>query len=235
MKFQRTGALVVALALAILGTIGLTAYVHSAKDRAVSGEKLVDVYVASGKIAAGTPATDMKSHVKLEHVPAKVRATDAVTNLSQIKGRVASIDIADGEQILNSRFVSADAQAARVQSSTEVPAGLFQSTVSLDPDQALGGQVRAGNRVAVVAIDTTTQSANDTPNVAKVIVRNVLVTTVQIDGDRGQGTNNQSQQVANAPTGKFLVTVALNSNDLPLVVAAVNNGKIWLAADPGTK
>jgi pilus assembly protein CpaB len=225
---------VIAIALAVLGTLGLTAYVRSAKDRAVAGEKLVDVYVASTKITAGTPADQIKTKIKRESVPAKVRATDAIANLADLKGRVAAIDIAAGEQILNSRFVSADAQSARVQSSTEVPPGFFQSTVSLDPEQALGGVVRAGNRVAVVAIDTKTNSASITPAAATVIVRDVLVTTVQIDGARGQSADPK-QQVTNAPTGKFLVTLALTQPDLEKVVTAVNNGMVWLAADPGTK
>ncbi len=142
MTFQRTGALVAAIALALLGTLGLTAYVHSAKDRATAGEKMVDVYVASAKITAGTPADQLHSKVKLEQVPAKVRASGAVTDLASIKGKVAGIDIASGEELLSARWVSADQQAAQVQSSTEVPAGFFQSTVSLEPDQALGGQVR---------------------------------------------------------------------------------------------
>jgi pilus assembly protein CpaB len=233
MTFQRTGALVAAIALAVLGTLGLTAYVHGAKDRAVAGEKLVDVYVASAKITAGTPADQIHSKVKLQHVPAKVRATGAVTDLADIKGTVTEIDITPGEQLLATRFVSADAQSARVQSTTEVPPGFFQSTVSLDPEQALGGQVRAGNRVAVVALDTTTNSSSVIPATAKVIARDVLVTTVQIDGERGQGTDG-NQPVANAPTGKFLVTLALTQPDLESVVTAVNDGTVWLAADPGT-
>ncbi len=235
MTFQRTGALVVAIALAILGTLGLTAYVHGAKDRATAGEKLVDVYVASGKITAGTPVDQLHSKVKLEQVPAKVRAAGAVTNLTAIKGEVAEIDIADGEQLLASRFVSADAQASHVQSSTAVPAGFFQSTISLDPDQALGGQVRAGNRVAVVAIDTKTNSASATTQDAKVIARDILVTTVQIDGTKGQSTDANGAPVLNAPTGKFLVTLAVTQADLENLVTAVNNGTVWLAADPGQK
>ena len=72
---------------------------------------------------------------------------------------------------------------------------------------------------------------------ATVVARNILVTTVQVDGTRGQGVTDGSQQVADAPTGKFLVTLAVTQPDLENVVAAVNNndGKIWLAADPGTK
>ena len=48
--------IVAAIVLALLGTLGLVGYVQGAKDDAVAGEKLVDVYVASGKIPAGTPA-----------------------------------------------------------------------------------------------------------------------------------------------------------------------------------
>jgi pilus assembly protein CpaB len=234
MTFQRTGALVAAIALALLGTLGLTAYVHGAKDRATAGEKLVDVYVASAKITAGTPVTQLHSKVKVEKVPAKVRATDAITNLDAIKGKVASIDIADGEQILASRFISANQQSSQVQSSTAVPDGFFQSTVSLDPDQALGGQVRAGNRVAVVAIDNKNDTTGNIPATAKVIARNILVTTVQIDGDQGKSVD-QTQKVASAPTGKFLVTLAVTQTDLEALVTAVNDGTVWLAADPGTK
>jgi pilus assembly protein CpaB len=234
MTFQRTGALVAAIALALLGTVGLTAYVHGAKDRATAGEKLVDVYVASAKITAGTPVNQLHSKVKVEQVPAKVRATDAITNLDAIKGEVAAIDIADGEQILSSRFVSADIQSTQVQSTTAVPAGFFQSTISLDPDQALGGQVRAGNRVAVVAINTKTDSVSTIPATAKVIARNLLVTTVQIDGIAGQ-TPDAKNKLPNAPTGKLLVTLAVTQPDLEALVTAVNDGTVWLAADPGSK
>ena len=235
MTFKRTGTLLGAIALAVIGTVGLTAYVRSAKDRAVAGEKRVAVYVADGKITAGTPANQLASKAKREDVPAKVLADGAVTNLDDLEGLVPAIDIAPGEQLLKSRFLPASVQAAQVQSSIEVPPDFFQSTVLLEPSQALGGQVRAGNRVAVVAMDTKASvGAAGTTAQARVIVRNVLVTTVQIDGDRGQGSEG-NQQVANAPTGKFLVTLALTEPDLASVVTAVNSGTVWLAADPGTR
>jgi hypothetical protein len=82
-------------------------------------------------------------------------------------------------------------------------------------------------------MDTKTIPGGATASQAHVIARDVLVTTVQIDGDRGQGSSD-TQQVPNAPTGKFLVTLALNQTDLESVVTAVNNGTVWLAADPGT-
>jgi pilus assembly protein CpaB len=235
MTLKRTGTLLAAIALAVVGTFGLTAYVRSAKDRAVAGEKRVAVYVADGKISAGTPAGELASKTQRKEVPAKVIADGAVTNLDDLKGLVPAIDIAPGEQLLKSRFLPASVQAAQVQSSIEVPADFFQSTVLLEPSQALGGQVRAGNRVAVVAMDTKSSvGAAVTTARARVIVRNALVTTVQIDGERGRGSDG-NQQIGNAPTGKFLVTLALTEPDLASVVTAVNNGTVWLAADPGTR
>jgi pilus assembly protein CpaB len=225
---RRTVGIVAAVVLALLGTLGLVAYVQGAKDRAVAGEKLVKVYVANQTIAAGTPASDLATKVKTEKVPAKVRATDAVVNLKDIKGDVASIEVLPGEQLVTSRFVAAGTNLVSSRK-TGVPIGFFGSTVSLEPDQALGGQVRAGDRVAVVGMNNV---RGTDPESATLIARDVLVTSVQIDGSNG--ADPEKKAVTEAPTGKFFVTLALTQADLEKVVTAVNDGKIWLAADPGT-
>lgn len=235
MDMSRYGRIGAAIALAVIGTLGLTVYVHNAKNNAVAGENAVTVFVADSKIPAGTPAEKLASLTTTEKVPAKVRPEDAVTDLDEIADLVTTIELAPGEQLLKSRFVSADLQAAQVQSSVAVPKGFFQTTVSLEPAQALGGRVRAGNRVAVVWADSTNVGAGSeaTPE-AKVIARDVLVTTVQVDGENGQA-DGDAQQVLNAPTGKFLVTLAVDATGLQNVVAATNSGAIWIAADPGTR
>jgi pilus assembly protein CpaB len=222
---RRTGGVIAAVVLAVLGTLGLVAYVNGAKDRAVAGEKRVAVYVTTKKIAAGTPANQLTKTVKREEVPVKVRASDAVTNLKDLSGSVTSVDLVAGEQLVKSRFLSLGAIGAKLQSSTDTPDGLFTSTVSLEPEQALGGQIRAGQRVAVVALDTHATE----PGPAALIARDVVVTSVQIDGDRGEGA--QKKEVTDAPTGKFFVTLALTQIDLEKLVAAVNDGKVWLASE----
>jgi pilus assembly protein CpaB len=226
---RRTVGIIAAVVLALLGTLGLVAYVQGAKDRAVAGEKLVKVYVARDHIAAGTPASDVADKVKTEKVPAKVQATHAVTNLKDIKGTVATIEVVPGEQLVTTRFSSNPTLVAASHSSKGVPVGFFGSTVSLEPEQALGGQVRAGDRVAVVGMNDVRGVNNETT--AAMIARNVLVTSVQIDGSNG--ADPEKKQVTEAPTGKFFVTLALTQKDLESVVTAVNAGKVWLAADPG--
>jgi pilus assembly protein CpaB len=221
---RRTVGIVAAIVLALLGTMGLVGYVQGAKDDAVAGEKLVKVYVASNKIPAGTAASSISGLVSTEKVPAKVKAENAVTDLKALKGDVTSIDVLPGEQLVTTRFVPATAAATNAKG---VPAGMFGATVSLDPEQALGGQVRAGDRVAIVGIDTSNSTTTDT---ASMLVSNVLVTSVQIDGSNGD--NPKKKEVTSAPTGKFFVTFALTQGDLEKVVASANAGRIWLAADP---
>ncbi len=130
--------------------------------------------------------------------------------------------------------LSADAQSAQVQSSTAVPAGYL-------PEHGLArsrpgprrpgprGQPRGGrgDRHQDRQSRRTASAA-----AAKVIARDLLVTTVQIDGDQGQ-TAGREATVDTAPTGKFLVTLAVTQPDLEALVTAVNDGTVWLAADPG--
>jgi pilus assembly protein CpaB len=221
---RRTVGIVAAIVLALLGTMGLVGYVQGAKDDAVAGEKLVKVYIADNKIPAGTSATRIADMVKTEKVPAKVKADDAVTNLTSLKGDVTTIELLPGEQLVTSRFVSAAAAGTNAKG---VPAGMYGVSVSLDPEQALGGQLRAGDHVAIVGVDNSNGTATDT---ASTLVTNVLVTSVQIDGSNGD--NPKKKEVTSAPTGKFFVTFALTQPDLEKVVASAKDGGIWLAADP---
>jgi len=66
-----------------------------------------------------------------------------------------------------------------------------------------------------------------------VVARDALVTNVQIDGDKGDDVN--PREVTNAPTGKFLVTIALPQAELERVVYATDQGKVWLATEPGAR
>src|SRR5262245_26828415 len=229
---RRVLGIVVAVALAVVGTLALVAYVNGAEDRALAGERVVDVYVVTQPIAAGTAADELTGKVKREQVPAKVQASGAVTKLDQVNGTVTAVDLVKGEQLLKSRFADPTVAASqRSVGGAKIPAGWFQTTVQLDPAQALGGRVKAGQRVTVVA----SVSGGILPNGphSAVVARNALVTNVQIDGDKGDDVN--PKEVTDAPTGKFLVTVALPQNELEQVVYATDQGKVWLATEPDAR
>ena len=150
---RRAIAVVVALALAAVGTFFLVRFVQSAEDRALEGEVLVSVLVVDAPIRAGSPAEDLSDKVRVEEVPTKVAASDAVADLTSLAGTVAAIDLLPGEQIVSSRFVTPEEYEGWLGTGpkVDVPANMLQVTLSLSPERVVGGQVTPGDVVAVFA------------------------------------------------------------------------------------
>jgi pilus assembly protein CpaB len=219
-------ALLAAVVLALVGTILLVTYVHSAKDHAVAGEQLVPVLVLTDDVKAGTPASDVASHVKTEQVPAKVKAAGAVTTVSGLTG-IATVDLVKGEQLVNTRFAAVAASGR-----APTPDGLLEVTVPLDPQRALGGQLVAGNKVGVVI---TIDDDGSGKAVTHLELQKVLVTSVQAaTTDSSSSDSSDSKDAKTAPTGTMMVTLAVDAPSVEKVVFAAEHGHIWLAAEPDT-
>jgi pilus assembly protein CpaB len=217
-------ALLAAVVLALVGTVLLVTYVHSAKDHAVAGEQLVPVLVLTGDVPAGTPAGDLAAHVTTEQVPAKVKAAGAVSALADLHGTVAAVDLVKGEQVVGTRFATvADSGRAAV------PDGLLEVTVPLDPQRALGGQLVAGNKVGVVI---TVDDDGTGKAVTHLTLQKVLVTAVQPAADDAGSSGSDGKDAKTAPTGTTMVTLAVDAPSVEKVVFAAEHGHIWLAAEP---
>lgn len=232
---RRLGGLAVAMVMATIGTVALVAYVQSAKDKALAGEQLVDVLVVTEPIAKGVAARDITA-VRTVQVPAKVKAEGAVSNLAELDDLVAGARLVPGEQLIAARFVTAVTAAQRA----DVPPGMLEITVSLEPQRALGGQVRVGDTVGVLAsFDPEAGSVAST----SLILHKVLVTAVQVEPTPNDplGRNNDNDdddedslgtKPTPAPTGKLLVTLALDAPSVERVVFAGEHGRVWLSAEP---
>jgi pilus assembly protein CpaB len=193
--------------LAAVGTFVLVAYVRGAEQRALEGEQTVSVLVVSEPIERGTPVSEIADRVTSELIPAKVQTAGTVDDLSELEGTVAAVDLLPGDQIVASRFITPSAfQAARP---VEIPEGLLEVTVSLNPERAFGGQVSPGDTVAVVAsfdpfqldglepsflepgqdgaalteVSTESEERNvrSSPNTSHILLHKVLVTNVQVE------------------------------------------------------
>lgn len=237
---RRVSGIVAALVLASAGTFVLANYVESAKDRAVAGEEMVDALVVSLPVAAGTAAADLEGSVKTVQVPAKVRADGAVTGLDQIKDLEAAVDLVPGEQLVTSRFVAPGSRRSGVPG---VPEDKLLVTVSLDPERAVGGQLKPGDTVGVLASfdPFDLEGGKKTPNSTNLILHKVPVVGVQ--GDSAGATKSvelastsEDGEGSNAPTpapgGKLLVTLALDAPSVERVVFAAEHGSLWLSAEP---
>lgn len=228
---RKITALLAAIVCALVGTVMLVGYVRTAEARALSGEELVNVYVVTETIEAGTPADEIASKIATEEVPAKVRAANAVADLDDLEGLVATVDLVPGEQLVKDRF-------AQTTSRPGVPEGKLEVTVRLDPERAVGGQLQAGDTVAVLAsfdpfdvgvANPTPGTPTKTPNVTKLILHKVLVTNVQVATPGMDSDENDSNS---APEGTILVTLAMDADAVQRVVFAAEHGFLWLSAEP---
>lgn len=212
---------VVAVALAAIGTFVLVKYVQGADNRALEGEETVAVLVIDSAVSSGTPAEDMSGSVRIEMVPVKVQAPGSlgsVEELNDLEGLVTSVDLLPGEQVIDARFITP--QTLEELDDIVVPDGLLEVTLSLSPERAVGGNLRPGDEVAVFAsfepftvdavdvdADPGTQpdegvdaeasagteiTSTKTPNTTSIIVHRVLVTNVQVEELPQDNTSDDS-------------------------------------------
>lgn len=252
---------VAALVLASIGTLALVAYVRSARDEAVAGEELVDVFVLDRSLDKGASANEIRDALRREQVPSKVRASDAITDPSVIgDGTVAAVRLEAGEQLLQSRLVGEETLTRLA-----VPDGLQEMTIALEPERAIGGELRPGDTVGVVlsfepfALDaggqtpttipgdptatsapadgvteTTVAVPDETPNMTHLALHKVLVTQVQfVESTSSSENENGPDDVGTAPSTDVLVTLALSANDVEQVVFAAEFGRVWLTSENG--
>lgn len=145
---RRIGIVIVAIALAIVGTVAVLAYVRQADQRALAGQKGVTVLVAADQIPAGTSAgTAMQDGLLTGKVfPASSVPSDAVTSVGPgLSDLVLSAALAPGELLTRSLLVTSVQSA----SGLAVPRGMIAVTLQLCLPQTVAGNIHAGSRVAV--------------------------------------------------------------------------------------
>ena len=123
---------VIAVVLGAIGTFVLVSYVQDAEDRAVAGERMVAVIVASDRVAAGTAAEDLDRVTERERVPQKARGEQAITSLREVNGLVTTTELVPGEVLLRPRFANPGAVTKGV-GAVKVPRGHVEVTLSLEP------------------------------------------------------------------------------------------------------
>jgi pilus assembly protein CpaB len=224
---RRLLAACAALVLLIAGSLVLLGYVHSADARALAGTRTVQVLVVDELVPEGTPASALPDFVRTELLPAKAALAGRVTDLSSLAGRVATVDLQPGEQLLASRFQRPDDLQA--PGTVAVPPGLQEVSILLEPQRAVGGRLAAGDGVGVFV------SLGDNKT-THVVLHHVLVSQVQgapapVPADDGTQTQTASAGAA-APTASLLVTLAVTAAQAEAVVFGIEHGTVWLSLEP---
>lgn len=237
-------SLIGAIFLVALGTVALVQYVSTAEDRALAGEELVEVLVVNAPVPAGTAANELQGFVQLESVPIKVQAAGALASIGDADGMVVKVDLVEGEQLTASRLVPSEefnqlmARTGRGGGTVSVPEGLLEITIPLDPIRTVGGTVRPGDTVGLIASFTAGAGGEGVDPAAVgsetsgFIVHKKLVTNVQ-----GAPVEDPTREATAAdrtpiPAGSLLVTLAVRAEEAERIVFASSYGDIWLTIEP---
>jgi pilus assembly protein CpaB len=224
---RRLLAAFAALVLLFAGTAVLLAYVRGADARALAGVQTVEVLVADRVIPEGTSADRLSALVRTETLPRKAAVDGRVTDLRELAGLVATVDVQPGEQLLRSRF--GEAASGGTQGTVPVPAGLQEVSLLLEPQRAVGGRLAAGDTVGVVvSIDGGKTHA---------VIHRVLVTEVKGAPAPAQETTQAEAGTETAssgtvvPTQSMMITFAVNAAQAEAVVFGMEHGTVWLTLE----
>ena len=211
---RRLIAAIAAVLLAVAGAVVIISYVRGADSRALAGEELVDVLVVSSAVEAGRPVDDLGDSVTVEQVPARLVAPDAVTDLASVRGKVATAALVPGDQLVTARF--ADPAALAPEGTVLAPEGTVEVSMALDAQRAVGGVLRAGDKVGVQLTNQEEAGSGVTAYSVFRIYDDVLVTRVVAPAN------------ADDASATYLVTLALSKEDAATVLLGTTSQSVWL-------
>ena len=223
---RRFLAALAALLLLAVGSVVLLAYVRGADARALAGVRTVTVLVADQPIPEGTTADQLADLVRTDTVPANTAVDGRVTDLAALAGQVATVDLLPGEQLLARRFARPD--DLQHPGTVEVPEGLQEVSILLEPQRAIGGRLAAGDTVGVFVSLTE-------PTTTHVVLHHVLVTQVQgapAPADPASADPETASAGAAAPSASLMITLAVTAAKAEAVVFGIEHGTVWLSLEP---
>lgn len=217
MKIRIIGA-IVAVLLALIGTVYIVSYVQNADLRAYNGAQLSKAYFITKEIPAGTFGEEISNFVEVKQIPESALAAGRVKDLSELAGRVAAVGLLPGEQLISSRWIKSSDYDPN--GGMSVPDGFQAVTLALSTERVVGGTIKAGDTVGVLI---------SSDGVTKEVLHKVLVLSVQ-SGTAYMPTT--TEQTNTDPISGFMVTFALKTPDVQTVVWGQEFGKIWLTREP---
>lgn len=237
MKTRLLGGMA-ALVLAIVGAALLFNYVKGADLRAQKDLDPVTVLVAAKDIPAGTPVEELASSLETRSLPGAAVAPGALTALTDVADKVVASDIVAGEQLLDAKLVAES--ALLTPGTVEVPSGLQEVTVLLEPERVAGGNLKAGDKVGIFTnFSVKEKGAKDADEVklSKHLYDKVLVTAIQIAPSEQTETKEGTTAM---PSGSAYVTFGVDSVQATKIVHTQLYGDLWLtkqndATNPGDR
>jgi pilus assembly protein CpaB len=222
---RRRLLLMLAVFVAIIGTALVFLYVRGADNRAQSEYDSVSVLKATQDISAGEKYDDAlaSGKISLQPVPQNQLNEGYQTSTTALKGKIASVPIFTGQQIIGSQFGNT-VQAAT--SALPIPKGMLAISVNLtDPDR-VAGNIQNGSEVAIFVTGELTNSAGATGAAAtgsgtqatRLLLPNVTVLNVGSPVTTTSTTTDQSGNQTTEQLPRTLLTIAVTQKEAQKVI-----------------
>lgn len=192
----------VGLVLMLVAVLGGASLIRTAQER-------TPVLLVAGSVQPGEVIGDADLRVAEVSLPAGVDYLPA-TMRAEIVGRVAAEPLWDGKVLAS----------ASVADAPPLAVGTVAITLLLPAESAIGGDVRAGDRVAVISSPTPEQTTPGEQRPASILFSEIPVLSVRpASAAEGQG---------------LMVTLTLSLEDAKTLAQARATGRVDLALLPGT-
>src|SRR5690348_16913304 len=200
----------VAAGLALVGVVLVLLYVTGYRKDVQSGTDLTQVFVAARDIPEGTTGSALAGggYLKRESVLKRNVVAGAISSSDQIASLAVGGTIVAGEQVTVRQFRPVAQQGVLASISGNQRA----MTVPGDANQLLSGIVNDGDHVDVVVDVGYGIRGGGSQNVARIVLRNLLV--------------------LRAPTGGSSITFALTDTQAQKLLFVMKNSQWWLILRP---
>lgn len=227
---RRTVLFAASIAVAMLATASLYAYISSVNDRAIADAKPVQVLIAKGLIPAGTSAADASSKglVTLSTIPQQSVPEGALSDIAPVKALVAVSDIYPGEMLLAVKFSTAQTTGALT-----IPSDKIAVSVELEDPARVAGFVVPGSSVAIFNTFSLETAAGASPQMetTRLLLAKVPVIAVGPTSLRPSSSDDSADKArANTedkPVPSTILTVAVTEKEAEKLVHATQTGKLY--------
>lgn len=253
---QRSPMVLAALAglLAIAGAFLLVWYLNGDSDEVASDdgsgapvasapdEASRQVLVVTQTIPRGTSVNELIEaptvYLSARAVPEQFVAASAITSvaeLGELSGMVLASEALPGEQLLRGRFRdpsdfgSTSETFLEAETSIDIPEGHHAIVLSLPSARAMGGNIRAGELVTVIAGFRVAPPDQDPFEISVVALNSIEVLNVESSLEVAGQIADDINQVGIANEGSYVITAAVTPEELTDLTYSMSYGTISLA------
>lgn len=233
MNSKRTVMMIGSIIVGLVAILLIVNYVRGVENKEEENSRKVQVYVARGPIAEGTPGEQAIANgsITVSEINAEFRPDTAIVSPDEIAAKAALLNIAPNTVIVRGMFIDPSEASLSFQARLSNPEYVAVS-VQLDQVRAAGGFVSPGDFVNMMVLTTTTEGNSELgmlyQKVRVIAVGSNVTTTASRTGEDGSGVSSGSAQTSSSG----LITFEVPQEAALRIASANQSGGLYLTLVP---